>query len=252
MTSSTCSGSADVFLPNAAEARRIAGVDDVEAAALALARTGAAGRSDGGPTIVGEAGGRRRARGQGGWHRRARPGDAGRPGRHDRCRRFLRRRVPARLAGRRRRSATASSSASSAAPCRPARPAAWTPSRRSPRRRRRAGEPGGLMAGTPASAAVRRGEPVDRPPVRGRPAHRRRHPAAGLDDGGPRRQGPQRRPCRRGARRRRDRGRDRRRAVGRLDRGPARRARAWTCGRSGSPRRDADLRLDPRPRRPAP
>jgi len=41
-----------VFLPNAAEARRIAGVDDVEAAALALARTGAAGRSDGGPTVV--------------------------------------------------------------------------------------------------------------------------------------------------------------------------------------------------------
>ena len=41
---------ADVFLPNAAEARRIAGTDDVEAAALALARTGAAGRSDGGPT----------------------------------------------------------------------------------------------------------------------------------------------------------------------------------------------------------
>ena len=35
---------ADVFLPNAAEARRIAGVEDVEAAALALARTGAAGR----------------------------------------------------------------------------------------------------------------------------------------------------------------------------------------------------------------
>jgi sugar/nucleoside kinase (ribokinase family) len=43
---------ADVFLPNAAEARRIAGTDDVEAAALALARTGAAGRSDGGPTIA--------------------------------------------------------------------------------------------------------------------------------------------------------------------------------------------------------
>jgi len=42
----------DVFLPNAAEARRIAGVDDVDAAALALARTGMAGRSDGGPTVV--------------------------------------------------------------------------------------------------------------------------------------------------------------------------------------------------------
>ncbi len=42
----------DVFLPNAAEARRIAGIEDVEGAALALARTGAAGRSDGGPTVV--------------------------------------------------------------------------------------------------------------------------------------------------------------------------------------------------------
>ena len=43
---------ADVFLPNAEEARRIAGVEDVEAAALALARTGSSGRSDGGPTIT--------------------------------------------------------------------------------------------------------------------------------------------------------------------------------------------------------
>ena len=43
---------ADVFLPNAAEARRIAGIDDVAAAALALARIGAAGRADGGPTIA--------------------------------------------------------------------------------------------------------------------------------------------------------------------------------------------------------
>ncbi len=42
----------DVFFPNAAEARRIAGHDDVEAAARALARTGAVGRDDGGPVIA--------------------------------------------------------------------------------------------------------------------------------------------------------------------------------------------------------
>jgi sugar/nucleoside kinase (ribokinase family) len=43
---------ADVFLPNAAEARRIAGIEDPGEAALELARIGAADRSDGGPTVV--------------------------------------------------------------------------------------------------------------------------------------------------------------------------------------------------------
>jgi sugar/nucleoside kinase (ribokinase family) len=43
---------ADLFFPNAAEARRIAGTDDVEAAARELARIGAEGRDDGGPLVV--------------------------------------------------------------------------------------------------------------------------------------------------------------------------------------------------------
>jgi len=42
----------DVFFPNAAEARRITGIADVDAAALALAELGAAGRSDGGPIVA--------------------------------------------------------------------------------------------------------------------------------------------------------------------------------------------------------
>jgi len=42
----------DVFFPNAAEARRIAGLDDVEEAARTLARTGAEGRTDGGPIVA--------------------------------------------------------------------------------------------------------------------------------------------------------------------------------------------------------
>ena len=42
----------DVFFPNAAEARRISRLDDVEAAARSLARLGATGRADGGPTIA--------------------------------------------------------------------------------------------------------------------------------------------------------------------------------------------------------
>jgi sugar/nucleoside kinase (ribokinase family) len=42
----------DIFFPNATEARRIAGLDDVEAAARALARTGAVGREDGGPIVA--------------------------------------------------------------------------------------------------------------------------------------------------------------------------------------------------------
>jgi sugar/nucleoside kinase (ribokinase family) len=45
-------GACDVFFPNAAEARRIARQDDVEAAARALARIGATGRSDGGPIVA--------------------------------------------------------------------------------------------------------------------------------------------------------------------------------------------------------
>ena len=43
---------ADVFFPNAAEARRIARSDDVEEAARVLARTGATGRDDGGPIVA--------------------------------------------------------------------------------------------------------------------------------------------------------------------------------------------------------
>jgi sugar/nucleoside kinase (ribokinase family) len=48
---------ADLFFPNAAEARRIAGSDDVEAAARELARLGAEGRDDGGPLVVVKLGG---------------------------------------------------------------------------------------------------------------------------------------------------------------------------------------------------
>jgi sugar/nucleoside kinase (ribokinase family) len=43
---------ADVFFPNAAEARRIAGIDDVDEAALALAERGTLGRGDGGPIVA--------------------------------------------------------------------------------------------------------------------------------------------------------------------------------------------------------
>ena len=43
---------ADVFLPNEAEATRIAGVDGAGEAARALAESGADGRSDGGPIVV--------------------------------------------------------------------------------------------------------------------------------------------------------------------------------------------------------
>ena len=43
---------ADLFFPNAAEATRIAGVEDPELAATALASTGAEGRLDGGPIVV--------------------------------------------------------------------------------------------------------------------------------------------------------------------------------------------------------
>lgn len=43
---------ADLFFPNAAEARRIARVDDVEEAARRLARIGAEGRDDGGPIVA--------------------------------------------------------------------------------------------------------------------------------------------------------------------------------------------------------
>lgn len=47
---------ADVFLPNAAEARRISGIDDLDRAALVLAERGAVGRSDGGPIVAVKAG----------------------------------------------------------------------------------------------------------------------------------------------------------------------------------------------------
>ena len=42
----------DVFFPNAAEARRIARMDDVDEAAVALATMGAEGRTDGGPVVA--------------------------------------------------------------------------------------------------------------------------------------------------------------------------------------------------------
>jgi sugar/nucleoside kinase (ribokinase family) len=42
----------DVFFPNAAEARRIARIDDVDDAARALAAMGAIGRTDGGPIVA--------------------------------------------------------------------------------------------------------------------------------------------------------------------------------------------------------
>jgi sugar/nucleoside kinase (ribokinase family) len=45
-------GASDIFFPNAAEARRIAREDDVEQAARTLARTGAKGRTDGGPIVA--------------------------------------------------------------------------------------------------------------------------------------------------------------------------------------------------------
>ena len=45
-------GACDIFFPNATEARRIARLDDVEEAARALARVGAAGRTDGGPIVA--------------------------------------------------------------------------------------------------------------------------------------------------------------------------------------------------------
>jgi len=44
--------SSDVFFPNAAEARLISRRDDVEEAARSLARTGAVGRTDGGPIVA--------------------------------------------------------------------------------------------------------------------------------------------------------------------------------------------------------
>jgi sugar/nucleoside kinase (ribokinase family) len=43
---------ADIFFPNAVEARRIAGVDDVDAAARTLAAGGGVGRTDGGPIVA--------------------------------------------------------------------------------------------------------------------------------------------------------------------------------------------------------
>ncbi len=45
-------GACDVFFPNAVEARRIARIEDVEEAARSLARTGARGRTDGGPIVA--------------------------------------------------------------------------------------------------------------------------------------------------------------------------------------------------------
>ena len=45
-------GAADLFFPNETEVRRIARIDDTEAAARALARAGSAGRDDGGPVIA--------------------------------------------------------------------------------------------------------------------------------------------------------------------------------------------------------
>ena len=90
----------DIFFPNAAEARRIARLDDVEEAARALARIGPAGRTDGGPIVAVKLGaaGALACRAEG--PLRPGPGHARRAARHDRCRRLLQRGVPARLARR--------------------------------------------------------------------------------------------------------------------------------------------------------
>ena len=45
-------GASDLFLPNAAEARRLSGFDDVERAARALALSGHTGRTDDGPIVA--------------------------------------------------------------------------------------------------------------------------------------------------------------------------------------------------------
>ena len=208
---------------------------------------GPPGRSDGGPIVAVKLGADGALACQGGRHGRPRPGDAGRPGRHDRRRRLLRRRVPAGLARRRGPPRLPRARRRRAAPCRPGRPAAWTPSRRSPRRGRR-WRPGRPADGAgprrrllfvAANPSIDRLYELDRLTVGEihRPASTTAVPggkglnaaraAAALGGDG-------------------DRGRDRRRAVRRLDRGPARRARP---GRAGDPGRrgDADLRLDPRP-----
>jgi sugar/nucleoside kinase (ribokinase family) len=44
--------SSDIFFPNATEARRIAGINDLEQAAATLAALGAIGRTDGGPIVA--------------------------------------------------------------------------------------------------------------------------------------------------------------------------------------------------------
>ena len=92
---------ADVFLPNAAEVRRIARNDDAEAAARSLAAIAGEGRTDGGPIIVVKQG----ATGAfavtvAGEVVRV-PALSRRDARCDGCRRRLRSRVPACLAGRR-------------------------------------------------------------------------------------------------------------------------------------------------------
>ena len=100
---------------------------------------------------------------------------------------------------------------------------------------------------TPRAAAVRRGQPVDRPAVRGRSARRRRDPPAAIGRRGAGRQGAQRGPGGGGA------GRLGRRRPGSSPAGRATgswsalQSSASTPGWRCSQRRDADLHLGPRP-----
>ena len=125
---------ADLFFPNAAEATRIAGVEDPELAAAGLATTGAeGGRRRAGRRRQAGAGGRRRRAGRRAVRVRvaAMPVDAGR---HDRRGRLVRRRFPAGLAGRRRPSRQPRAGRRLRSTCRRGRSAGSTASRRSPTR----------------------------------------------------------------------------------------------------------------------
>ena len=87
---------ADVLLPNAAECRALAGVEDLEAAALALASVDGVPRR----TVAVKDGSDGRAGGRPGRRAGPRRGDRRRRRRHDRRRRLVQRRVPRGLARR--------------------------------------------------------------------------------------------------------------------------------------------------------
>ena len=91
----------DLFFPNATEARAISGEADLEKAARELARIGAAGRSDGGPTIVVKRGVDGALAWSGDGQLVEVPAMPVSGHRHDRRRGLLRRRLPVRLARRR-------------------------------------------------------------------------------------------------------------------------------------------------------